>query len=116
MSGGAPAVDLDEAALNEQLQHQLEYYFSPQNLAVDTYLCSQMDEDKFVSISVVANFPKVTSLTHDLDKVVTALRGKGGACTILLLSPALFEKQKGGIETGLVVCVRDWKNAYISKY
>jgi len=34
----------------------LEFYFSRENLASDTYLVSQMDGDQYVPIWTVANF------------------------------------------------------------
>lgn len=60
--------------LRTQLKHQLEYYFSPENLASDTYLLSQMDPEQFVPIVTVAGFNKVKNLTNDLDLVVDVLR------------------------------------------
>ncbi|XP_020613038.1 la-related protein 4B-like isoform X2 [Orbicella faveolata] len=38
------------------LRHQLEFYFSRENLSSDTYLVSQMDGDQYVPIWTVANF------------------------------------------------------------
>ena len=41
-------MQLDE--LKARLRKQLEYYFSPENLAHDEYLRTQMDQDQFVNI------------------------------------------------------------------
>ena len=60
--------------LCEQLRHQLEYYFSYKNLSKDQYLVSQMDDEQYVAISIVANFDKIRRLTNDLDLVVQVLR------------------------------------------
>ncbi|OTF83210.1 la-related-like protein, partial [Euroglyphus maynei] len=60
--------------LCEQLRYQLEYYFSYKNLSKDQYLVSQMDDEQYVAISIVANFDKIRRLTNDLDLVVQVLR------------------------------------------
>ena len=57
------------------LKNQLEYYFSRENLANDSYLASQMDGDQFVPISIIAGFNQVKRLTNDLSLVVNVLRG-----------------------------------------
>ncbi|KAL3223674.1 hypothetical protein MRX96_027257 [Rhipicephalus microplus] len=58
------------------LMQQLEYYFSRENLANDTYLLSQMDSDQYVPIGTVANFNQIKKLTKDLSLIVDVLRGK----------------------------------------
>ncbi|KAG0323361.1 La- protein 4, partial [Dissophora globulifera] len=58
----------------ERLREQLEWYFSPRNLATDTYLVSKMNADQWVPISVVADFNKVKAITHEFQDVVDALR------------------------------------------
>ncbi|KAF9350749.1 La- protein 4 [Mortierella sp. AD094] len=58
----------------DRLREQLEWYFSPRNLATDTYLVSKMNADRWVSISVIAEFRKVKEITDDLQEVVSALR------------------------------------------
>ena len=62
--------------LKELLQHQLEYYFSRENLAHDAYLISQMDADQFVPIRTIANFVRIRKLTSDIDLVTQVLRGE----------------------------------------
>lgn len=57
------------------LQHQLEYYFSRENLSRDTYLLTQMDSDQYVPISTVANFDQVKKLTRNLRLIIDALKG-----------------------------------------
>ncbi|KAL1430952.1 hypothetical protein MTO96_014377 [Rhipicephalus appendiculatus] len=52
------------------LMQQLEYYFSRENLANDTYLLSQMDSDQYVPIGTVANFNQIKKLTKDLSLIV----------------------------------------------
>jgi la-related protein 1 len=41
------------------LQQQLEYYFSAQNLAKDEFLRSKMNSDGYVSTALVAGFKRV---------------------------------------------------------
>jgi hypothetical protein len=65
---------LDE--LKSRLMRQLEYYFSRENLAHDTYLMSQMDSDQFVDIATIANFNQIKRLTGDLNLVTQVLRGE----------------------------------------
>ena len=62
--------------LKSKLQRQLEYYFSRENLAHDTYLRTQMDEDQFVPIWTIANFNQIRRLTNDVQLVTLVLRGK----------------------------------------
>lgn len=62
--------------LKRMLQHQLEYYFSRENLSRDSYLLSQMDSDQYVLIDTVANFDQVRRLTRNMDLIVSVLRGK----------------------------------------
>lgn len=66
-----------EDQLREMLKTQLEYYFSRENLANDTYLVSQMDADQYVPISTVASFNQVKRLTADMDLVIEVLRESG---------------------------------------
>merc|ERR1719192_2568325 len=60
--------------LKQMLQHQLEYYFSRENLAHDSYLMSQMDADQFVPIAIIANFNQIKKLTSDIKLVTMVLR------------------------------------------
>ncbi|GJJ71943.1 hypothetical protein EMPS_04300 [Entomortierella parvispora] len=63
-----------QAPAMNRLQGQLEWYFSPQNLATDAYLASKMDKDKWVPIPIIAQFKKVKSMTDRMEDVVEALR------------------------------------------
>ncbi|KAJ6644531.1 La-related protein Larp4B, partial [Pseudolycoriella hygida] len=60
--------------LKQMLCSQLEYYFSRENLANDTYLVSQMDNDQYVLIWTVANFNQVKKLTTDIKLITDVLR------------------------------------------
>ncbi|ONK55849.1 uncharacterized protein A4U43_C10F1600 [Asparagus officinalis] len=57
-----PALD----SLRAQLLHQIEYYFSDQNLSKDEFLRRHMDDQGWVPISVIARFNRVALLTNQL--------------------------------------------------
>lgn len=65
-------IPLDQ--LKQLLSAQLDYYFSRENLANDTYLLTQMDNDQYVPIWTVANFNQVKKLTKDLKLITEVLR------------------------------------------
>ncbi|KAL5961540.1 La-related protein 1, partial [Taenia solium] len=67
-----PLMDGD-AVLQSRILHQIEFYFSEDNLVRDTFLRSHMDEDGWVPISVIAKFNRMASLCTDLDKIINAL-------------------------------------------
>ncbi len=91
--------------LRMQLRAQLEYYFSrfgcwsiwsctgviwfSENLATDRYLRSQMDNDQYVPIRIIAGFPKVMRLTSDLALIVDVLRGQ----LLVVLDSAIITDQ-----------------------
>lgn len=60
--------------LKQMLSAQLDYYFSRENLANDTYLLTQMDNDQYVPIWTVANFNQVKKLTKDIKLITEVLR------------------------------------------
>ncbi|XP_065052016.1 la-related protein 4-like isoform X2 [Rhopilema esculentum] len=60
--------------LKRMIRQQFEYYFSRENLVNDTYLVSQMDNDKFVPIATVARFNQIKKLTSDLALIAEALK------------------------------------------
>lgn len=49
-------------------------FINRENLANDTYLISQMDNDQYVPIWTVANFNQVKKLTKDLNLITSVLR------------------------------------------
>ena len=65
-----PSVD-DDAILQSQIRHQIEFYFSENNLVRDTFLRSHMDENGWVQISVIAKFNRVALLCTDLEKIIS---------------------------------------------
>ncbi|KAF7272434.1 hypothetical protein GWI33_014780 [Rhynchophorus ferrugineus] len=69
-----PSSSYSLTQLKQMLSQQLEYYFSRENLANDTYLLSQMDNDQYVPIWTVANFNQVKKLTKDIKLITEVLR------------------------------------------
>ncbi|KAK4778756.1 hypothetical protein SAY86_006284 [Trapa natans] len=57
----------------ESLVSQIEYYFSDDNLAKDEYLKSNMDNEGWVPISLIAGFPRVKSITGDAQLILNSL-------------------------------------------
>ena len=68
-----PSAD-DDVLLQSRIRHQIEFYFSENNLVRDTFLRSHMDEDGWVQISVIAKFNRVASLCTELDKIINVSR------------------------------------------
>ena len=71
-----------ESILLGRLRAQLEFYFSPQNLARDVYLRNLISGYgcNAVPLSIIANFPKVRSLCSgqiDLPLLKRAVEGSG---------------------------------------
>ncbi|KAK9886833.1 hypothetical protein WA026_018482 [Henosepilachna vigintioctopunctata] len=60
--------------LKRMVGDQMDYYFSRENLANDTYLLSQMDNDQYVPIWTVANFNQVKKLTTDIKLITEVLK------------------------------------------
>ncbi|VDQ13739.1 unnamed protein product [Trichobilharzia regenti] len=48
--------------IRHQILHQVEFYFSADNLARDIYLRRQMDSDGWVDVNVIAKFNRVASV------------------------------------------------------
>jgi len=64
----------DEQNIKLELQKQFEYYFSSKNLQNDSYLRSQMDQDNYVPIAVIAQFKRIKQLTNDTDLICFVIR------------------------------------------
>ncbi|CAI8600138.1 unnamed protein product [Vicia faba] len=68
-------VPVPENPLTLAIVKQIDYYFSDVNLAKkDDYLQLNMDEQGWVPISVIANFPRVKSLTSNVELILDSLR------------------------------------------
>jgi len=57
-----------------QIQKQLEYWFSDDNLFSDTHLQSLMDSEGWVEVSQIAKFSRIKAHGADGDKIVEAAR------------------------------------------
>ncbi|XVF06204.1 hypothetical protein REPUB_Repub06bG0027300 [Reevesia pubescens] len=53
-----------ELPLPTLLLHQIDYYFSDANLVKDEFLKSNMDDQGWVAISLIAGFPRAPSHSH----------------------------------------------------
>lgn len=51
-----------------------EYYLSPENLQKDFYLRRKMDKNGFLSLALIAGFPRVRTLTDNIIVITEALR------------------------------------------
>ncbi len=59
-----------DVLLQSRLLHQIDFYFSEDNLVRDTFLRRQMDESGWVPISVIAKFNRVAQLSTDLERII----------------------------------------------
>ncbi|XP_071697860.1 la-related protein 1C-like [Rutidosis leptorrhynchoides] len=59
--------------LSVMIQRQIEYYFSDANLVKDNYLRSNMDEEGWVPVTLIAGFRRVQSLTTDIQMILSCL-------------------------------------------
>ncbi|XP_045783270.1 la-related protein 1 isoform X1 [Maniola jurtina] len=72
---GAPyGVGLDQATLKDLIKKQIEYYFSPDNLARDFFLRRKMSADGTIPVTLIASFHRVRALTADVQLVLDAIR------------------------------------------
>jgi hypothetical protein len=60
--------------LKDSVRRQIEYYFSRDNLQKDFFLRRKMEPDGFLSISLIASFPRVRILTQDLNIIIESLK------------------------------------------
>ncbi|KAE9555349.1 hypothetical protein FO519_001431 [Halicephalobus sp. NKZ332] len=63
----------DPAQLKDLVRRQIEYYFSKDNLQKDFFLRRKMEPDGYLSISLIASFPRVRILTNDLNVIIESL-------------------------------------------
>ncbi|CAF1277034.1 unnamed protein product [Adineta steineri] len=63
-----------EQQLKELLRHQVEYYFSPENLEIDIFLRQQMTKDGYIPLSLIANFNRVRSLCDNVHSIADAVQ------------------------------------------
>ncbi|KAJ1425141.1 Winged helix-like DNA-binding domain superfamily [Sesbania bispinosa] len=70
----APFFPPAESPLSNMIVNQIDYYFSDANLVKDEFLRSNMDEQGWVPITLISNFPRVRSLTSNVQSILDSLR------------------------------------------
>ncbi|CAI9117043.1 OLC1v1018355C1 [Oldenlandia corymbosa var. corymbosa] len=63
-----------DPSLPTLILRQIDYYFSDANLVKDDYLRSNMDEEGWVPVSLIASFPRVQQLTVDIPLILESLK------------------------------------------
>uniref|UniRef100_A0A0K0EFC1 HTH La-type RNA-binding domain-containing protein n=1 Tax=Strongyloides stercoralis TaxID=6248 RepID=A0A0K0EFC1_STRER len=53
---------------------QIEYYLSEENLSKDYFLQQNIDKNGFISLPLLASFPKIKKLTNDIGLVIQAMK------------------------------------------
>jgi La domain len=71
-----------------------------ENLAHDEYLKTQMDQDQYVPIAIIAGFNQIKKLTDDHDLVTEVLRGK------LKHMTSILRKQNDVFSSRIVLGIR----------
>lgn len=66
---------VSEDVLKNYVKHQIEYYFSTDNLQRDFFLRRKMSADGYLPISLIASFNRVQQLTQDITFIVSSLDG-----------------------------------------
>ncbi|CAK1553287.1 unnamed protein product [Leptosia nina] len=67
-------IGLDPVTLKDLIKKQIEYYFSPDNLARDFFLRRKMSSDGTIPVTLIASFHRVRALTADVQLVLDAIR------------------------------------------
>ncbi|KAI3699340.1 hypothetical protein L2E82_43590 [Cichorium intybus] len=60
--------------LHRKIVKQIDYYFSDENLVKDLYLRKNMDEQGWVSVSLISSFKKVLCLTENIRLIFDVMR------------------------------------------
>ncbi|OIW15689.1 hypothetical protein TanjilG_10971 [Lupinus angustifolius] len=63
-----------ESPLTNMIVNQIDYYFSDANLMKDDFLRSNMDEQGWVPVALIADFPRVRSLTNNIQVILDSMR------------------------------------------
>ena len=77
------------------VRNQIDYYFSPQNLAKDLFLRGKMDAHGWVELAVIAAFNRVRMLTPDLTIIYSAL---SSSPVVELSDDGMFLRARDGYE------------------
>ncbi|KAF4790031.1 La-related protein 1B [Turdus rufiventris] len=71
---GVQMYSVDETLLKEYIKHQIEYYFSTENLERDFFLRRKMDQHGFLPVSLIASFRRMQALTTNAALILEALK------------------------------------------
>ncbi|CAL0328689.1 unnamed protein product [Lupinus luteus] len=63
-----------ESPPTNTIVNQIDYYFSDANLVKDDFLKSKMDEQGWVPVALIANFPRVRRLTNSIQVILDSMR------------------------------------------
>jgi len=86
--------------VREYVRHQIEYYFSNENLEKDLFLRKKMDILGYIPLSVIGNFNRVKSLSQDFNVIVNSVLHS----ETLELTPVYDQATGKVIENYLVRC------------
>jgi hypothetical protein len=89
-----------EDQIKEYVRHQIEYYFSIENLEKDLFLRKKMDILGYIPLSVISSFNRVKSLSSNFSLIVIALAQSKS----LELTPVYDQLTGKIIENYLVRC------------
>ncbi|KAL6522081.1 hypothetical protein OROMI_031958 [Orobanche minor] len=64
----------NDSSLTNMIVKQIDFYFSDDNLVKDNYLRSNMDDQGWVPIALIASFRRVQQLTKDIPVILESLR------------------------------------------
>ncbi|KAL3340792.1 hypothetical protein AABB24_029098 [Solanum stoloniferum] len=78
--------------LPSSLVTQIEYYFSDANLVKDDFLRVQMDEEGWVPMHLIANFPRLTEITFVEEKIWRSEFHLGLSCLFYLICCCPYRK------------------------
>ncbi|XP_063723727.1 la-related protein 1B-like isoform X2 [Symsagittifera roscoffensis] len=63
----------DQNVIRESIKHQIEYYFSVDNLMRDFFLRRKMDVKGYLPISLLASFHRIQALTMETSEIIAAI-------------------------------------------
>merc|ERR1740128_543170 len=72
-SGDFSGEGVNDDVLKNYVKHQIEYYFSKENLDRDFFLRRKMTPEGYLPISLVASFNRVQQLTQDITFIVESV-------------------------------------------
>ena len=70
----APYIPAAESPLSNAIVKQIDYYFSDANLAQDEFLKSNMDEEGWVPVTLIASFRRMRSLTSNIQLILDSMK------------------------------------------